>query len=70
MKFYEYINFQSKHASIASVPGMQEITAVVNGFSKGFSMTGWRLGFMAGPAWLASACDQGTGTSYLWCSIL
>ncbi|HRG19618.1 MAG TPA: pyridoxal phosphate-dependent aminotransferase [Saprospiraceae bacterium] len=60
-EIYEYINFQSKHASIASVPGMQEITAVVNGFSKGFSMTGWRLGFMAGPAWLASACDKVQG---------
>lgn len=60
-EIYEYINFQSKHASIASVPGMQEITAVVNGFSKGFSMTGWRLGFMAGPTWLASACDKVQG---------
>lgn len=60
-EIYEYINFQSTHASIASVPGMQEITAVVNGFSKGFSMTGWRLGFMAGPAWLASACDKVQG---------
>ncbi|MBL0081013.1 MAG: pyridoxal phosphate-dependent aminotransferase [Saprospiraceae bacterium] len=60
-EIYEYINFQSKHASIASVPGMQDITAVVNGFSKGFSMTGWRLGFMAGPAWLASACDKVQG---------
>ena len=60
-EIYEYINFHSKHASIASVPGMQDITAVVNGFSKGFSMTGWRLGFMAGPAWLASACDKVQG---------
>lgn len=60
-EIYEYINFQGSHASIASVEGMQEMTAVVNGFSKGFSMTGWRLGFMAAPSWLASACDKVQG---------
>lgn len=60
-EIYEYINFQGHHASIACVEGMQERTAVVNGFSKGFSMTGWRLGFMAAPAWLASACDKVQG---------
>jgi aspartate aminotransferase len=60
-EIYEYINFQGKHASIASIEGMQEMTAVINGFSKGFSMTGWRLGFMCAPAWLASACDKVQG---------
>ncbi|MBK8700415.1 MAG: pyridoxal phosphate-dependent aminotransferase [Saprospiraceae bacterium] len=60
-EIYEYINFQGGHASIASAPGMQDITAIVNGFSKGFSMTGWRLGFMVAPAWLASACDKVQG---------
>ncbi|MFM2394319.1 MAG: hypothetical protein RLZZ546_2301 [Bacteroidota bacterium] len=60
-EIYEYINFQGKHDSIATANGMQDITAVVNGFSKGFSMTGWRLGFMCAPAWLASACDKVQG---------
>ena len=60
-EIYEHINFEGKHASISSIPGMKDITAVVNGFAKGYSMTGWRLGFMAGPAWLASACDKVQG---------
>ena len=60
-EIYEHINFEGKHASISSLPGMKDITAVVNGFAKGYSMTGWRLGFMAGPAWLASACDKVQG---------
>jgi aspartate aminotransferase len=60
-EIYEHINFDSKHASISSIPGMKDITAVVNGFAKGYSMTGWRLGYMAAPAWLASACDKVQG---------
>jgi aspartate aminotransferase len=60
-EIYEYINFTGMHSSIAKSEGMQEITAVVNGFAKGFSMTGWRLGFMAAPEWLASACDKVQG---------
>jgi aspartate aminotransferase len=60
-EIYEYINFQGGHTSIASVDGMYDITAVINGFSKGFSMTGWRLGFMCAPAWLATACDKVQG---------
>jgi aspartate aminotransferase len=60
-EIYEHINFDAKHASISSIPGMKDITAVVNGFAKGYSMTGWRLGYMAGPAWLASACDKVQG---------
>jgi aspartate aminotransferase len=60
-EIYEHINFGGEHASIAAVEGMKDITAVVNGFSKGFSMTGWRLGFMAAPQWLASACDKVQG---------
>jgi aspartate aminotransferase len=60
-EIYEYINFTGSHSSIAKSEGMQEITAVVNGFAKGFSMTGWRLGFMAAPEWLASACDKVQG---------
>jgi aspartate aminotransferase len=60
-EIYEYINFQGGHTSIASVEGMFDKTAVINGFSKGFSMTGWRLGFMCAPAWLAAACDKVQG---------
>lgn len=60
-EIYEHINFVGAHASIATIPGMKEITAVVNGFSKGYSMTGWRLGYMAAPQWLAAACDKVQG---------
>ncbi len=60
-EIYEYINFKGEHVSIAQLPGMQEVTAIVNGFSKGFAMTGWRLGYMAGPQWLASACTKVQG---------
>lgn len=60
-EIYEYINFSRDHISIAQLPGMQEMTAVVNGFSKGFAMTGWRLGYMAGPQWLVSACTKVQG---------
>ena len=60
-EIYEHINFLGEHASIAQFEGMQEITAVVNGFSKGYSMTGWRLGYMAAPQWLSSACAKVQG---------
>src|SRR5690606_29141694 len=56
-EIYEHINFIGGHTSIASFEGMQEKTAIVNGFSKAYSMTGWRLGYMAAPKWLAVACD-------------
>ena len=64
-EIYEYINFTSEHVSIARYEGMQERTAIINGFSKGFAMTGWRLGYMAGPEWLVDACKkvQGQTTS-------
>ncbi|MCB9318997.1 MAG: pyridoxal phosphate-dependent aminotransferase [Lewinellaceae bacterium] len=64
-EIYEFINFGEKHHSIGSLPGMLDRTITVNGFSKGFAMTGWRLGFMAAPAWLAAACSkiQGQVTS-------
>jgi aspartate aminotransferase len=64
-EIYEYINFGEKHVSIASFPGMAERTCLVNGMSKGFAMTGWRIGYMASPKWLADACDklQGQVTS-------
>lgn len=64
-EIYEYINFTGQHASIAAIPGMEDRTVTINGMSKGFSMTGWRLGYMAAPKWLAEACStvQGQFTS-------
>lgn len=60
-EIYEYINFTGKHASIGAFDSMRTLTATVNGFSKGFSMTGWRLGYMGGPQWLADACNKVQG---------
>ena len=48
-EIYSELSYQSHHVSIASLPGMKERTIVINGFSKGFAMTGWRLGYAAGP---------------------
>ena len=64
-EIYEYINFTDTHVSIGALPDMQERTITVNGFAKGFAMTGWRLGYMGAPAWVASACAkiQGQVTS-------
>ena len=64
-EIYEHINYTGSHASIASVPGMEERTIVVNGVSKSYAMTGWRIGYMAAPRWLADACSmlQGQYTS-------
>ena len=60
-EIYEYINFTGQHASIGAFDSMRDKTATVNGFSKGFSMTGWRLGYMGGPKWLADACNKVQG---------
>ncbi len=57
-EIYEYINFKSKHFSIGSIPHMRDRTVTVNGFAKGFAMTGWRLGYMGAPNWLAKACSK------------
>lgn len=57
-EIYEYIHYDVKHISMASLPGMWERTATVNGLSKGFAMTGWRLGYMGAPATLAEACEK------------
>ena len=64
-EIYEYINFRDEHVSIASLPGMYDHTITVNGFSKGYAMTGWRLGYIAAPEWIAKACSkiQGQFTS-------
>lgn len=60
-EIYELITYSGKVASMASVDGMKERTAVINGLSKGFAMTGWRLGYIAAPKSLASACDKMQG---------
>ncbi len=57
-EIYEYINFTDKHFSPATIDFIQNRTATVNGFSKGFAMTGWRLGYIGAPAWLAAACTK------------
>jgi aspartate aminotransferase len=69
-EIYEYINYEGKHYTIASFPEMKERVVVVNGVSKGYAMTGWRLGYIAAPLWIAKACSklQGQYTSGV-CSI-
>ncbi len=61
-EIYEYINFlEEGHNSIASFEAIKDRCIVINGFSKGFSMTGWRLGYMAAPQWVADACSKMQG---------
>lgn len=69
-EIYEYINFVGQHVSIATFPGMDARTITVNGFSKGHAMTGWRLGYICAPEWIAKAVNklQGQTTSGV-CSI-
>lgn len=64
-EIYEYIRFEGEHESIAQFESVKDRTVVINGLSKGYAMTGWRLGYMAGPIELAKACDklQGQFTS-------
>ena len=64
-EIYEFTNYEGKHTSIAEFPRVYEQTAVINGMSKAFAMTGWRIGYSACPTWLAQACEkiQGQMTS-------
>lgn len=64
-EIYERINYEGKHFSMAQIPEMYENTAVINGMSKAFAMTGWRIGYSACPEWLAKGCEkiQGQMTS-------
>lgn len=57
-EIYEHINFTGSHASIATIPGMYERTITVNGVSKAFAMTGWRIGYIGAPQWIADACNK------------
>lgn len=60
-EIYEHINFVGDHASMAQFDDMYDRTVVVNGISKAFSMTGWRIGYMGGPSWIARACNKMQG---------
>jgi aspartate aminotransferase len=60
-EIYELINFTGKHASIGAIDGMQDRTVTVNGFSKGYAMTGWRVGYIGAPLWLAKAANKMQG---------
>ena len=64
-EIYEHINYIGKHHSIATIEGMKERTVIVNGVSKAYAMTGWRIGFIAGPEWIVKAVNklQGQYTS-------
>jgi len=64
-EIYEHINYVGAHASIAQVPGMKERTIIVNGVSKAYAMTGWRIGYIAAPEWIVKGCNklQGQYTS-------
>jgi aspartate aminotransferase len=57
-EIYEKINYVDRHYSIAEFPSMKGRVAVINGLSKGYAMTGWRIGYLAGPADLVKACDK------------
>ncbi|MCX6230185.1 MAG: pyridoxal phosphate-dependent aminotransferase [Bacteroidetes bacterium] len=57
-EIYELINFGGKHESIAQFDFIKEKVITINGVSKGFAMTGWRIGYMAAPCFIAKACDK------------
>ncbi|HDR68042.1 MAG TPA: pyridoxal phosphate-dependent aminotransferase, partial [Bacteroidaceae bacterium] len=64
-EIYEHINFTGGHESIAQFENIRDRVVIINGVSKAYAMTGWRIGYMAGPEWLAKACSklQGQVTS-------
>ncbi len=64
-EIYEHINYGVKHFSFASIPKLYNRTITVNGVAKAFAMTGWRIGYLGAPEWLAKACTklQGQSTS-------
>ncbi len=57
-EIYEHINYTGAHASIGTVPGMEDRTITINGMAKGFAMTGWRVGYIGAPTWIAKACNK------------
>jgi len=60
-EIYEHINFTGQHHSIAQFPGVKEQVVTINGVSKAFAMTGWRLGYIGAPLWIAQACTKMQG---------
>ena len=64
-EIYEHINYQNKHESIGQFESIRGQVVIINGMSKGYAMTGWRIGYMAGPEWLVRSCQklQGQYTS-------
>jgi len=64
-EIYEHINYKGHHESIAQFAGMKERTIIINGVSKAYAMTGWRIGYMAAPKWIVKGCNklQGQYTS-------
>ncbi len=60
-EIYEHINFTGEQVSLASFPGMFDRTITVNGFAKGYAMTGWRVGYIAAPKWIADGCNKVQG---------
>ena len=57
-EIYEHINFTEDHFSMGTISSMKDRTITVNGVSKGFAMTGWRVGFIGAPLWVAKACNK------------
>jgi len=60
-EIYEHINFTGEQVSIATFPGMMDRTIIVNGFAKGYAMTGWRVGYICAPKWVADAANKMQG---------
>ena len=60
-EIYEHINYGTPHFSIASIPELYERTITVNGVAKAFAMTGWRIGYIGAPEWIAKACNKMQG---------
>jgi aspartate aminotransferase len=60
-EIYELINFEGTNFSLAAIEGMYDRTITINGVSKGFAMTGWRIGYMGAPEWIAKACSKMQG---------
>ena len=60
-EIYEYINFAGKHESIAQFDFIYDRVITVNGVSKGYAMTGWRIGYIGAPKWIADACEKMQG---------
>ena len=64
-EIYEHINYVGEHASMAQFPELKDRVVIINGVSKAYAMTGWRIGFIAAPEWIVKACNklQGQYTS-------